>query len=172
MNLVKELNNAAIWNIKLLNIDSQIVDAESGIPSGMLVLLQKWSTNLYFSFTRFEGAFIQFELLDAKQSSDALGASAVAPTSSLLLAFESVDGGGGSKPAIIESQQTQDGKQNLLTPQQLPQPPPQSQQLLRYSQHSTDGEGSCVDKIILQRSSCDHGCSYQGDPSRRCWHGR
>lgn len=38
MNLVKDLNNAAVWNIKLLNIDSQIVDAESGIPPGMLVL--------------------------------------------------------------------------------------------------------------------------------------
>ena len=38
MNLVKDLNNAAIWNIKLLNIESQIFDAESGIPPGMLVL--------------------------------------------------------------------------------------------------------------------------------------
>ena len=38
MNLVKEVINAAVWNIKLLNIESQIIDAESGILPGILIL--------------------------------------------------------------------------------------------------------------------------------------
>ena len=150
MNLVREVNNAAIWNIKLLNIDSHIVDAESGIPPGMLVMHYFFSDLVLLS--HYIGTVIQFELVDANISTDTLG-STTSPSSSLLLAFETVAGGGTSKPVIVEQQQhQQDGKQNLLL---LPSQQPQPQKQDSYSQNYTDGEGFlCF--IVSCHSCCDH----------------